>query len=141
MLNSMSFLGILSRFGITYVVLISMLAKRSECSLESAFLASGDSAEAIKECIIVYMDSVNNDSKLFDFGLYASLTRDNGVRPDALRDLSNLLLPLLVKNPSARFRETEFKSGVASAITFRSDRKIPTEKALPDLCRFIWTQV
>ena len=39
------------------VVFIAMLGKRSESLLESAFAASGDSAEAVRDCFINYIDS------------------------------------------------------------------------------------
>ena len=79
------------------------------------------------------IDSISNDSELFSFGQYATLTRDNGIRADGLALMSNLLLPLLVKNPTARFTETEFKCGIAAALAAKSARKVPTTKTVPEL--------
>ena len=101
----------------------------------------GDSCQSVKEAIITYIDSVSSDQDLFDLGQYATLTRDNGVRPEALASLQNLITPLLVKNPTAKFRETDFKNGVAAALTDRPTRKLPSKLSRFELVKFIWSQV
>ena len=115
-----------------------MLVQRP-CSSQG--LPTESSTEAVQQCILTYIDSVQNDTQLFNFGVYATLTRDNAVRPDGLAQLSSLVMPLLIKNPSARFHETEFKNGIAAALASRPHRVVPTTKNLPDLCKFVWTQV
>ena len=109
----------------------------SDSSLQIAIV--GDSCQAVKEAICMYIDSVSKNQDLFDLGVYATLTRDNGVRAEALASLQNLITPLLVKNPSARFRETEFKNGVAAALADRPDRVLPSKMSRYELVKFIWT--
>ena len=102
-----------------------------------AFSAAGDTAGAVAEAFTSYIDSVQHDSELCSFGMYLTLNRDHGIRPDDLAAMSNLLTPLIVKNPTCRFTETEFRAGVLAAIESRKKRKIPTEKPLCDLSLFI----
>ena len=131
----------LSHCQVFFIWVLAMLVRSKSSDVSSEAMTCTTSTDGVTQCLLSYIDSVGNDSQLFNFGVYATLTRDNAVRPEALAQLSNLVMPLLIRNPSARFQETEFKNGVAAALALRPDRIVPTTKSLPELCKFVWTQV
>ena len=95
MLHAMRSFLIILTFHIN-VIFVVMLARSSPCKPGPSLLQCGDSAESIQDCVSGYIDSVANDTDLFKFGPYLTLTRDNGIRAEALADLANLITPLLI---------------------------------------------
>ena len=112
---------------LTICLHFAILVRTKSSDVSSEAITSNVSTEAVSECLIRYIDSAANDTQLFNFGVHATLTRDNAVRADGLTQLSNLVMPLLIRNPNACFRETEFKNGVATVLAARPARVAPAK--------------
>ena len=97
---------------------------------------------SIARCFDAYIKATPVDDDLFNnFGEYSTIDRNKGIRPADLADARSLIMPLIVLNPSCKWKETPFRAGIGRAIAMNSHRLIATSKPLNVLTKYVFNQV